>query len=258
MALLRIDHTSESARLNLPLYIILPDPGRMGDLPVRGRKVLYLLHGLSDDGSAWQRYTSIEYLAMAYGLVVVMPSVGRSFYTDLPNGQLYFTYLIEELPQYLSDVFDLNPARADTFIAGNSMGGYGAFKAAFHYPERFAAAASFSGVLSIDHLRVNPSDPRLAEFSFMFGDLSSLSGSSNDPMVWYRQAAQDPDSLPDLYISCGLQDDLYPISRAVHMLFQELGIKADYYEAPGGHNWFFWDAQIRRFLEAVLGPVPQI
>src|SRR5690606_557123 len=82
MALLRIDHTSESARLNLPLYIILPDPGRMGDLPVRGRKVLYLLHGLSDDGSAWQRYTSIEYLAMAYGLVVVMPSVGRSFYTD--------------------------------------------------------------------------------------------------------------------------------------------------------------------------------
>jgi len=72
-----------------------------------------------------------------------MPSVGRSFYADLPNGQNYFTYLLEELPQYLSDVFDLSPRREDTLIAGLSMGGYGAFKAAFLHPERFAAAGSF-------------------------------------------------------------------------------------------------------------------
>lgn len=87
MALIRIDHVPVSVGVNLPLYIILPDLGKMGDIPLAKRKVLYLLHGLSDDGSAWQRYSSIETLAAAYGLVVVMPSAGRSFYTDQPNGQ---------------------------------------------------------------------------------------------------------------------------------------------------------------------------
>ena len=104
MALVRIDHVPETVKLNIPLYVIVPDPASIDELPLRERKVLYLLHGLSDDASAWQRYTSIETLANAYGLVVVMPSAGRSFYCDLPNGQLYFTYLTDELPRYLEDL----------------------------------------------------------------------------------------------------------------------------------------------------------
>ena len=85
----------ETVKVNLPLNIILPDPGRMGEVPVSQRKVLYLLHGLSDDATAWQRYSVIEVLARRYGLVVVMPTAGRSFYIDQPNGQKYFTYLTE-------------------------------------------------------------------------------------------------------------------------------------------------------------------
>ena len=65
MALLRIDHVPETVKVNSPLYVILPDPGRIGEMPLARRKVLYLLHGLSDDSSAWQRYTSIEPLAPA-------------------------------------------------------------------------------------------------------------------------------------------------------------------------------------------------
>src|SRR5512141_40344 len=160
MALLHIDHVPETVKVNVPLNIILPAPGKMGDVPVAQRKVLYLLHGLSDDASAWQRFTSIETLANAYGLVVVMPSAGRSFYTDQPNGQNYFSYLIDELPQYLADVFNLKPARENTFIAGNSMGGYGAIKAALLHPDRYAAAAIFSGVLSLQILNLIPDDPR--------------------------------------------------------------------------------------------------
>src|SRR5512143_2154017 len=156
MALLRIDHVPETIKVNLPLYIILPSPGEMRGLPVAKRKVLYLLHGLTDDGSAWQRYTAIESIAALYGVVVVMPSVGRSFYTDQTNGQHYFSYLTDELPRYLTDVFGLSPRRADTLIAGNSMGGYGALKAAFLHPDRYCAAASFSGVVSMAFISANP------------------------------------------------------------------------------------------------------
>ena len=256
MALIRIDHSPATVKVNTPLVIILPDPGAMGDRPVRQRKLLYLLHGLSDDGSAWQRYSSIETYANAYGLVVVMPSVGRSFYTDQPNGQKYFSYLTEELPQYLADVFDLHPKREDTLIAGLSMGGYGAMKTAFHFPERFCAAASFSGVLSLEVLKMDPDLARKQEFILLFGDLSKLSGTPHDPLVWFQNAAKDPSRLPKLFISCGRQDDLYIANQIALSQLQQLGIPVDYYEADARHDWFFWDPQILRFLKAVLGEIP--
>ena len=256
MAQLRIDHTPETVKVNLPLYLILPDPGRMEGVPVAQRKVLYLLHGLSDDGSAWQRYSSIETLANAYGLVVVMPSIGRSFYIDQPNEQDYFSYLMEELPQYLKDVFGLAPKREDTLIAGNSMGGYGAMKAALLHPERFAQAASFSGVLSLAVLTAIPNDPRHAEFSHLFGDLDKLAGGEHDPAVWLQRAAKNPDSLPKLFLSVSRQEDLYPLSGQFHAACQSLGIRSEYHEEDGAHDWFFWDRQIQRFLAACLGPIP--
>ncbi len=255
MALLRIDHVPETVKVNLPLYIVLPNPGEMRGLPVARRKVLYLLHGLSDDGSAWQRYTMIESIAALYGLVVVMPSAGRSFYTDQPNGQGYFSYLTDELPRYIKDVFGLAPPREDTLIAGNSMGGYGAFKAAFSHPELYFAAASFSGVLSMAFITAYPQDPRIPEFKFLFGDLAKISGSDHDPSTWLKKAAKDPASLPKLYMSCGRQDDLYPINAQFHAACQAQGIPVEYHEEDGFHDWFFWNTHIQRFLAANLHPI---
>ena len=257
MALLRIDHVPETVKVNLPLYIILPDPGKMGGMPVAKRKVLYLLHGLSDDASAWQRYTAIETLAAAYGLVVVMPSGGRSFYTDQPNGQNHFSYLIGELPRYLADVFGLRPRRQDTLIAGNSMGGYGAFKAALLRPELYAAAASFSGALSLEILKLDPDDLRRHEFSLLFGDLDKLFGSEHDPAVWLQRAAQNSSALPRLFIAVGRQEDLYPLSGYFHAACQSLGVQSEYHEEDGRHDWFLWDRQIRQFLLSSLGPIPE-
>lgn len=256
MALIHIDHVPKTVKVNLPLNIILPDPGKTEGAAAAKRRVIYLLHGLGDDASAWQRYSSIEPLAAAYGLVVVMPSAGRSFYIDQPNGQKYFTYLTDELPRYLADVFGLAPRREDTFIAGNSMGGYGAFKAALLRPELYAAAASFSGVLSLAILQAMPEDPRKDEFAFLFGNLEKLPGSEHDPAVWLRRAAENPSLLPRLFISVGRQEDLYPLSGMFHAACRELGVRSDYHEEKGGHDWFLWDRQIRRFLTAVLGPMP--
>jgi putative tributyrin esterase len=255
MALIRVDHVPETVKVNLPLYIVIPGPGEIRGMPVAQRKVLYLLHGLSDDGSAWQRYTAIEPLAVLYGLVVVMPSAGRSFYTDQPNGQHYFSYLTDELPHYLRDVFGLAPRREDTLIAGNSMGGYGAFKAAFLHPELYAAAASFSGVLSMAFITAYPEDPRIGEFEYLFGDLEKLAGSEHDPAAWLQKAAKKPGDLPKLYMSCGRQDDLYLLNTQFHAACRSLGIPVDYHEEEAFHDWIFWNKEIQHFLEANLTPV---
>jgi putative tributyrin esterase len=257
MSLIRIDHAPETIKGNLPLYVILPDPGETGGIELTKRKVLYLLHGLSEDASAWQRYTCIETIAAAYGLVVVMPSGGRSFYIDQPNGQAYFSYLTEELPHFLAEVFNLAPHRADTFIAGSSMGGYGAIKAALLRPELYSAAASFSGVLAIAVLQLLPdTDPRRDEFALLFGDLEKLVGGEHDPAVWLERAAKDTSLLPRLFISVSRQEDIYPLSGMFHEACQSLGVQSEYHEEDGGHDWLFWDGQIRRFLSAVLGPMP--
>ena len=58
-----------------------------------GYKTLYLLHGLSDDQTVWQRYTEVELDAAQAGIAVIMPNGDRSVYTDLSSGDRYFTYI---------------------------------------------------------------------------------------------------------------------------------------------------------------------
>lgn len=258
MALLHITHKPESIKMDMPLDIIVPDPGAMGGVPVGQRKLLYLLHGLSDDSTAWVRFSSVETIARRYGLVVVMPTVHRSFYADQPNGLGYWQYLAEELPQYLANLFALRPAREDTLVAGLSMGGYGAMKCALLHPERYAAAAAFSGVLSLAIFQTHAGDERQDEFAHIFGDLRKLPGSQHDPAVWLANAAKNPAGLPRLYVSCGTADDLLPLNRLFKMQCAQLGVPLEYSEEEGAaHTWPFWDKEIGRFLRFALGEPPE-
>ena len=255
MTLLQIDHVSEKVGVNLPLNVILPHDIAQGGRALEERKVLYLLHGLSDDASAWQRYTNIEILAQRHGLVVVMPSAGRSFYTDMANGQAYFSYITEELPAWLAASFRIGTAREQTFIAGVSMGGYGAFKAAFLRPDLFAAACSLSGVLALNLLQA-PADKTgdavlMHEFDMVFGGLQTLPGSQNAPMTWLQKAAADPTHQPRFHAACGLEDDLLPLNRLFAHAAAQAGVPLHYHEEPGEHEWVFWQKQIEKFIETL-------
>ena len=255
MTLLHIDHVFEKVGVNLPLNVILPDDLTPGGKPLEERKVLYLLHGLSDDASAWQRYTNIEILARAHGLVVVMPTAGRSFYADMANGQAYFSCITEELPAWLAASFRISSARTNTFIAGISMGGYGAFKAAFLRPDLYAAACSLSGVLALNALLAQPdkieNQAIMHEFDLLFGGLDKLSASLNDPMTWLKNAGASSAPLPRLYAACGLEDDLLPLNRLFAQAAAQAGVPLQYEEEPGGHDWIYWQRQIEKFIQSL-------
>src|SRR3954451_5213569 len=133
MALVRCDFFSDVLELSTSMTVILPQStsaqiGMSGSAAVGDPPVLYLLHGLSDDDTSWLRRTSVERYAAALGLAVVMPQVHRSFYTDEAHGSRYWTFLSEELPALVSRFFRVSQERRDTFVAGLSMGGYGALK----------------------------------------------------------------------------------------------------------------------------------
>ena len=122
MALIRCDFFAESIDQGTSMTVVLPQAeGGVAEPP----PVLYLLHGLGDNDTAWTRFTSIERYADDHGLAVVMPQVQRSFYADEAHGAGFWTFLSEELPRVVSQFFRMSTRREDTFVAGLSMGGYG-------------------------------------------------------------------------------------------------------------------------------------
>ena len=207
--------------------------------------VLYLLHGLSDDQSGWTRRTSIERYALARGVAVVMPCGGRSFYCNMADGTRYWDYISEELPAFVERTFHVAAGRENTFVAGLSMGGYGAFKLALKRPERYAAAAALSGAFRPEWLqRDNP-----ALYTADFPQTQVFRGSPHDPYVWAENLAKNGAPKPALFLAGGTEDWLYSQSVDLHAHLERLGFTVKWVSAPGNHNWQFWDTHIQEVLD---------
>jgi putative tributyrin esterase len=250
VALLRCDFFSDVLELSTSMTVILPQRtsaqiGLAGAArgPGAGHPVLYLLHGLSDDATAWVRRTSIERYAAPLGLAVVMPQVDRSFYADQVHGNRYRTFLVDELPSVVGEFFRVSPRREDTFVAGLSMGGYGALTWALTHPERFALAASLSGALDLERLR--QAGGRGTVLGDAFGD-RPLRGTPDDPAWLLGRVA--PGALPRLYVGCGTEDPLYADSVAFVDACAARGVPVHTGFGPGGHEWGYWDARIQDVL----------
>jgi S-formylglutathione hydrolase FrmB len=245
VALLRCDFFSEALGLSTSMTVILPQQTvRQIGLAGAARPeppTLYLLHGLSDDDTIWMRRTSIERYVAPLGLAVVMPQVHRSYYADEAHGNRYWTFLSEELPEVVGRFFRLSDRREDTFVAGLSMGGYGAFKWALRQPERFAAAASLSGAL--DLAGRFPDDRTTLDH--VFGD-RSVAGTGDD-LRWLVDQANVA-GLPRLYLACGTEDFLYGENLRFRDACRAKGVPITADFGPGDHEWGYWDTKIQEVL----------
>lgn len=214
-----------------------------------GHPTLLLLHGMSDDHSIWLRRTSIERYASERGLAVVMPAVHRSYYTDQKDGYPYFQFIAEEVPALARKFFHLSDRREDNFVAGLSMGGYGAFKLGLTFPERYAAAASLSGALDVSGLRRNMQVERDSEFTRTFGADADFVGSPDDLFHLASQLAASGRPRPALFQSCGTEDFLIEDNRRYQDHLRAVGLNCVYEEHPGAHEWGYWDIHIQRVLD---------
>lgn len=256
MALIHCNFHSEVLRMATSMDVILPQPtltqiGMNGVARKKAHPTLYLLHGLSDDHTIWQRRTSIERYVAPLGLAVVMPTVQRGFYTNMSHGPAYGTFVREELPAVARSFFHLSAERKDNFVAGLSMGGYGALKLGLLAPEQFAAAASLSGALDIPGrcAEAVKSDPfRAGEMADIFGPAEKVAGSENDLFHLAKKLASSDSPRPALYLACGTEDGLYDHSTRFRDHARKLGLDITYEEGPGKHEWGFWDAWIQRVL----------
>ena len=251
MAFLQIDFFSSALQVGVSVNAIMPEAaaGAIGidSAAAPDPPVLYLLHGLSDDHTIWMRRTSVERYAAAHGLAVVMPAVGRSFYCDMASGPAYWQYVSEELPAFVEQSLQVGRGRDKRFVAGLSMGGYGAMKLALTFPDRFAAAASFSGALDMRE-RTQGGDLN-RDMRLIFGDRPRVAGTQNDTFHLAESTLSRGTALPALYISCGTEDFLFEANERFHEHLVRLGIEHDYVTEPGEHEWGFWDRHVRAFLD---------
>ncbi|HZK33818.1 MAG TPA: alpha/beta hydrolase family protein [Bacillota bacterium] len=251
MALIQCDFISEVLQLSTTMNVILPQqPTEDLDFKSKSTDIkyptLYLLHGLSDDQTAWVRRTKIEEYASSKGIAVVMPAVHRSFYTDMAKGLNYWTFISEEVPTLARSFFPLSDKREDNFAAGLSMGGYGAFKLVLNHPDRFAAGASLSGAVDIDSIaKNNPSE----KLELVFGNRDKINGSENDLFHLAGKVADSSGPKPKLFQCCGTEDFLYKDNIRYRDFLRRLELDLTYEEGPGTHEWGYWDMMIGRVLD---------
>lgn len=218
-------------------------------------RVLWLLHGHGSDYSDWQRKSNIELYSRDYNLIVVMPSVGNTLYTsfDLPMMSLdSYHYLTEELMPLVYGWFPASDKPEDNFIAGFSMGSMGTFKFVANNPGLFAGAACLSGCPVNFREVPTEGDPLSGVVQEALlangGSMEALLASADN--AWDR-LVENKDQLPPIYCCCGTADPFYeadyvPFKRHA----QEAGLPITFHETDGaGHDFWFWDPQIRRALE---------
>ncbi|WP_211749984.1 alpha/beta hydrolase family protein [Paenibacillus sp. Marseille-Q4541] len=245
MAYISIETGSPTLRMTTSIHVISPS-----EYGTPAGSTLYLLHGAGDNASTWHRLTTVEQYAQKYGCTVIMPGVNRSYYTDMAYGLDYFHYITEELPTVVNNLLHMNTDPAHTYVAGLSMGGYGALKCALTYPDRYRKAVSLSGVTDIAQ---RLQDPKMSadvarEMQGVFGEKLEVS-SEQDIYALAEKLIREQAKLPSILCCCGESDPFMKMNREFAAYMGGTPYEFEYVEGPGTHDWMFWEEHLKTTFE---------
>lgn len=245
MASITLSFHSEALERTVPLRALVP----LEDAPRVPMPAMYLLHGLYGSEQDWFQYTRVMLWARAKGLAVFCPAGENGFYVNQADtGEAYMRYVGEELPAFTRRLFPLSSRREDTFIAGLSMGGYGALNAGLTYPETFGKVAALSAALRPWKRMDKPQGGCVQRPAYA----RALFGQDTEPWDTLTLARQCGARAPELWLSCGAQDDLLEENIALVNGLRQAGIPAHFDQPPGAHNWDFWDREIQRVIDWLM------
>ncbi|MEK7724466.1 MAG: alpha/beta hydrolase family protein [Acidobacteriota bacterium] len=243
---------SKLMRRNIPYRIILPTQYYSSK---QNYPVLYLLHGLFGNCDNWLDLTGIVKYAKSFEAIIVTVEGGNGWYSDSKTdaSDKFESYIIEELIPEISLKLRTENRKEKRAIAGLSMGGYGSFKFAIKRPDLFCFVGSMSGALIAPTLTVENQggiwDELLPSINEVFGDKDSLTRQENDLFRLISKCSTDKiKELPFFYFDCGIEDTFLEANREFADIFQKRNIQFEYHEVSGGHDWDYWDKQIKVIL----------
>ncbi len=240
---------SYTLRRTVDITVIIPTPTipeSMGlkagaaprHTPAAKYPVLYLLHGYGNNHATWTGYTNVELYAEERQMAVVMFSAENKSYVDGPSGDQFFSFISEELPDFVTGMFPVSAKPEDTYIAGLSMGGYGTLVHGLNFPQRFRALGAFSAAIDLDPAKLAGAEST-AEPDPRF-NLHKLA----------EKIASSGEAFPKIYMACGAKDFLYEDDKKFRDSLRTLGADVTWDETPEhGHEWRFWNIEVERFLD---------
>jgi enterochelin esterase-like enzyme len=225
------------ARGDVSLFVP-PEAEGATDVPL-----ILLLHGVACSHWAWALKGGAHEAAAALigagelpPAVLAMPSDGLwgdgSGYLPHPTAD-YERWIIEDVPACVEEVVPAVGPASQWFIAGLSMGGYGALRLGAKYAQRFSGISGHSSVTHFDDMVKFVEEP-LAEFGAQ--GLKDV-----DPLHWL---VLHRDTLPPLRFDCGRDDLLLSSNQRLHEDLERHEIQHEYQEFDGGHEWPYWREHI--------------
>ena len=243
MAFVTVKFYSETLGTQAEINVIIPQGSKeSGNEENQKYKCLYLLHGYGDDHTTWSRNTSIERYAEKHGICVVLPHAEKSFYANMKYGPDYYNYIANEVPSVIRRLFNVSSKREDNFIAGFSMGGYGALKIALRECDKFAAGAGLSPCADMNNLSFKD------ELVPIFGEEITIP--NEDDLLYLADQKANEENRPRLFVAIGTNDFLYENNIVFRQKLKNNGYDFTYQEAEGqDHNWQFCDEYIQHILD---------
>ncbi len=235
-----INIKSPSLHQRADITVFVP-PNAPKDLPI-----VVLLHGVYASHWAWVYNGGVHKTTLRLiqsgdiePMILAMPSDGLwadgSGYIE-HSGKQFEHWIIHDVIDAITNIIDPATDVSPLFIAGLSMGGYGALRLAAKYPQRFRGCAGHSSVTHYQQLLPlmesgTPLPPVAEEEQSVFGFM-----------------LRNKDHLPPIRFDCGTDDFLLEANRALHRALLDNQIKHSYEEFPGDHNWDYWSKHIEKSL----------
>jgi S-formylglutathione hydrolase FrmB len=221
-----------------------------------GVPLLILLHGVYGSHWVWTMKAGAHRTALASiqmgqvrPFVLAMPSDG--LWGD-GSGYLrhdaadYESWIMRDVAAAAMEVAPCVNTSSPLFLAGLSMGGYGALRLGAKYAEKVAGISAHSAITHPAQMLDFTAEPPMIHQGAIQEDA--------DPMYWFRRNGA---ALPPLRFDCGVSDPLLSANRALHEALLAEGIAHVFEECAGGHEWPYWQRNFSKtllFLEEVLTP----
>jgi len=225
--------------------------------------LLYELHGLGDNEQslintgAWSLIQDLREEHKIGEFLIVTPDGDRSFYINSRDGrERYSDFFLQEFMPTIEHRYRVRAGRNSRGISGMSMGGYGALRLAFAYPELFSSVSAHSAALVAEAPR--PSNRVTGDASPLAGMIGALFGNpidaaywkSTSPFVLAKKNAAEIDRLK-IYFDCGSEDS-YGFdqgARELHAELDALKVKHEFHIYPGGHGLEYFLAHVAASME---------
>ena len=206
--------------------------------------VVVLLHGVYCSHWSW----SMKGGAHIAALNLIEKKLIRPFVLCMPSDGLrgdgsgyiahadinYELWIMEDVIGCVREVISCVDSQSPVFIAGLSMGGYGALRLGAKYAERVAGFSGHSSITKPDQLARFIEQP-LTDYGDVLAREDAL------PFYWMKK---NREILPPFRFDCGTSDDLLEGNRELHQSLVALNIPHQYVEFEGGHEWSYWQTHI--------------